>query len=148
MPVYRHLLLAVDLAADSLQVAQRARALAIALDAELDIVHVIEPVPVVATIPPESVGSQVVTAQAALIEAAQTHIANLAREIGIPETRGHVLTGNIKTEIVRLAAERGVDLIVIGSREQHGLALLIRPTEDVVIHQAPCDVLAVRLHGG
>jgi universal stress protein A len=146
--VYRHLLLAVDLAADSLKVAQRARALAIALDAELDIVHVIEPVPVVATIPPEFVGSQIVTAQAALIEAAQTHIANLAREIGIPETRGHVLTGNIKTEIVRLAAERGVDLIVIGSREQHGLALLIRPTEDVVIHQAPCDVLAVRLHGG
>jgi universal stress protein A len=146
--VYRHLLLAVDLAADSLQVAQRARALASALDAELDIVHVIEPVPVVATIPPEPVGSQIVTAQAALIEAAQTHIANLAREIGIPETRGHVLTGNIKTEIVRLGAERGVDLIVIGSREQHGLALFIRPTEDVVIHQAPCDVLAVRLHGG
>jgi universal stress protein A len=36
-------------------------------------------------------------------------------------------------------------VIVIGNRERHGLALLLRPTEDVVMHHAPCDVLAVRL---
>ena len=39
-----------------------------------------------------------------------------------------------------------VDLIVLGSRERHGLALLLNFTGDAVLHAAPCDVLAVRLH--
>jgi universal stress protein A len=143
---YRHLLLALDLAADSLHVALRARALSITLHAELEIVHVIEPPPLVAPIPPVPVGSDAVTAQAALIETARTHITELARELGVPETRSHIVTGSIKSEIIRFAAEREVDLIVIGNRERHGLALLIGRTGDVVMHHAPCDVLAVRLH--
>ena len=38
------------------------------------------------------------------------------------------------------------DLIVLGSRERHGLAILLNFTEDTILHAAPCDVLAVRLH--
>jgi universal stress protein A len=57
-----------------------------------------------------------------------------------------VEAGNIKAEIVRFAKEQAVDLIVLGSRERHGLALLLNFTEDTVLHAAPCDVLAVRLH--
>jgi universal stress protein A len=38
-----------------------------------------------------------------------------------------------------------VDLIVIGSRERHGVSILFNFTEDTVLHAAPCDVLAVRL---
>jgi universal stress protein A len=34
---------------------------------------------------------------------------------------------------------------VIGSRERHGLSLLVDFTEDAVLHKAPCDVLAVRV---
>ena len=37
------------------------------------------------------------------------------------------------------------DLIVVGSRERHGLAILVNFTEDAVLHAAHCDVLAVRL---
>ena len=55
-------------------------------------------------------------------------------------------TGSIKTEIVRAAQRLGADLIVLGSRERHGLAILLNFTEDTVLHAAPCDVLAVRLH--
>ena len=55
------------------------------------------------------------------------------------------VVGNIKSEITRIAGDDEVNLIVIGSREWHGLAFLIKPTEDVVVHSAPCDVLAVRL---
>ena len=46
---------------------------------------------------------------------------------------------------LRIAQERGVDLIVIGSRERHGVSILFNFTEDTVLHAAPCDVLAVRL---
>ena len=54
--------------------------------------------------------------------------------------------GNIKAEILRVAEEEGAaDLIVVGSRERHGLAILVNFTEDTVLHAAHCDVLAVRL---
>jgi universal stress protein A len=53
--------------------------------------------------------------------------------------------GNTKAEILRVAEEEGADLIVLGSRERHGLAILVNLTEDTVLHAAHCDVLAVRL---
>jgi universal stress protein A len=46
---------------------------------------------------------------------------------------------------VRIAREHTVDLIVLGSRERHGLSILVNFTEDTVLHAAPCDVLAVRV---
>ena len=41
--------------------------------------------------------------------------------------------------------KKRADLIVLGSRERHGLAILVNFTEDTVLHAAHCDVLAVRL---
>jgi universal stress protein A len=46
---------------------------------------------------------------------------------------------------LRVAGERHVDLIVLGNREKHGRAIIFGPTEDAVLHAAPCDVLAVRV---
>jgi universal stress protein A len=53
----------------------------------------------------------------------------------------------VKSEILRVARERHADLIVIGSRERHGMSILVNFTEDTVLHGAPCDVLAVRVGG-
>jgi universal stress protein A len=145
MVVYHRILLAIDLAPDSRLIAQRARALAVALDAELSIIHVVEPIPPVAPIPPDAVVPVTVTTEAELVAIAQERLGTLAHELGVPETRLSIVVGNIKSEIVRSAADGGTDLIVIGSRERHGLAFLFKPTEDVVVHRAPCDVLAVRL---
>ena len=145
MAVYRRILLAVDLTADSAVIGQRARALAAALDATLEMIHVVEPVPPVAPIPPDAVLPNIVMAQTEILDIAQEQIGRLARELGVPETRWSVVMGNTKGEIVRAAAEGKIDLIVIGSRGRHGLAFLVKPTEDVIVHKAPCDVLAVRL---
>ena len=143
--VYRRILLAVDLTPDSLFIGQRGRALAATLDAELEMIHVVEPIPTVVPVAPDPIAPYIVTTQAELIGTAREHIGRLARELGVPETRWRVVVGNTKSEIVRAAADGGMDLIVIGSRERHGLAFLIKPTEDVVVHRAPCDVLAVHL---
>ncbi len=92
-----------------------------------------------------SIDASIVMAQTEIIDIAQEQIGRLARELGVPEARWSVVMGNTKDEIVRAAAEGKMDLIVIGSRGRHGLAFLLKPTEDVVVHKAPCDVLAVRL---
>jgi universal stress protein A len=145
MAVYHRILLAVDLSSDSLPIGHRARALASALDAELQIINVVEPIPIIPPMPPDPVVPASVTAQAELVANAQEYIARLAQDLGVPDLRWKVVEGNTKTEIVRAATDEKVDLIVVGSRERHGLAFLIKPTEDVVVHKAPCDVLAVRL---
>ena len=65
---------------------------------------------------------------------------------GAANARSRVEIGNTKAEILRVAEEERSDLIVLGSRERHGLAILVNFTEDTVLHAAHCDVLAVRLH--
>ncbi len=48
-------------------------------------------------------------------------------------------------EIVRLAEQEQIDLIIVGSHGRHGLALLLGSTASNVLHHAKCDVLAIRL---
>jgi universal stress protein A len=80
-----------------------------------------------------------------LLHRAAARLRELAQELGFAGAPCHVEAGNVKSEIVRIARERKVDLIVLGSRERHGLSILVNLTEDTVLHAAPCDVLAVRV---
>jgi universal stress protein A len=139
---YRKILLCLDLADDSDTIAGRARSLAAACGAELTLLHVVEYVPV------EPMGEALLPAvqiEGELVERARVRIAELAVRAGLEQCERLVVTGNIKTEVVRVAQTRAIDLIVIGSRERHGVSILFNFTEDTVLHAAPCDVLAVRL---
>jgi universal stress protein A len=142
MGVYRHVLLVVDLSEDSLAIGRRARALAAAMDAEIELLHVVEFVPV------EPMGETLmpsVQIEDELLERARQRLATLAGELGVATSAARVEAGNVKSEIVRVAREHKADLIVLGSRERHGLSILVNFTEDTVLHAAPCDVLAVRV---
>jgi universal stress protein A len=139
---YRKILLCLDLTDDSEKIAERARALAAKCGAELTLLHVVEYVPV------EPMGEALLPAvqiEGELVERARVRIAELAASLGLGHCERLVNTGNIKTEVVRVAQSRGIDLIMIGSRERHGVSILFNFTEDTVLHAAPCDVLAVRL---
>jgi universal stress protein A len=139
---YRKILLCLDLTDDSEKIAGRARALAASFGAELTLLHVVEYVPV------EPMGEALLPAvqiEGELVERARVRIAELAARVGLEHCERLVNTGNIKTEVVRIAQSRDIDLIVIGSRERHGVSILFNFTEDTVLHAAPCDVLAVRL---
>jgi universal stress protein A len=81
-----------------------------------------------------------------LIQRARQRLKELAARLDLADCECFVEAGNIKAEIIRVAGEQQADLIVLGSRERHGLAILLNFTEDAVLHAAPCDVLAVRLH--
>jgi universal stress protein A len=142
MSGYRRILLVVDLSEDSLHVGRRAQALARTSGAEVELLHVVEFVPV------EPMGETLMPAvqiEEELLQRARQRLGALAAELGIPEARCRVEAGNVKSEIVRIARERAVDLIVLGSRERHGLSICVNLTEDTVLHAAPCDVLAVRV---
>jgi universal stress protein A len=80
-----------------------------------------------------------------LIGRSRGQLASLITRLGLGNATGRVEAGNTKSEILRVAEEEEVDLIVLGSHERHGLAILVNFTEDTVLHAAHCDVLAVRL---
>jgi universal stress protein A len=80
-----------------------------------------------------------------LVRRSRANIEQLIAGSGAANARGRVEMGNTKAEILRVAGEERADLIVLGSRERHGLAILVNFTEDTVLHAAHCDVLAVRL---
>jgi len=141
MAVYRRVLLVVDLTDDSVAIGRKAAALAAVLGAEVELLHVVEFVPV------EPMGETLMPAvqiEEELLQRAQQRLAALAADLGLAGAPGRVESGNVKAEIVRVARERQVDLIVLGSRERHGLSILVNLTEDTVLHAAPCDVLAMR----
>jgi universal stress protein A len=142
MSNYRRVLLVLDLSEDSGMVGRRAHTLAAAVGAEVELLHVVEFVPV------EPMGETIMPAveiENELLQRAEARLRAMAVELGLPEAVCHVEAGNVKSEIVRIARERHADLIVLGSRERHGLSILVNLTEDTVLHAAPCDVLAVRV---
>ncbi len=144
MADYRKILLATDFSEFSSQTATRAEEMARRFEAELSILHVVEPPPI--TDP----GSGVIfpfdfdfTEQ--MVEGARERLAKLGERLGVPKERQSVEVGSPKAEIVRTAAEQNFDLIVVGTHGRHGIGLLLGSTAASVVHHAACDVLTVRL---
>jgi universal stress protein A len=142
MTEYRRVLLVVDLTEDSILIGRRAQALATAMGAQIDLLHVVEYVPV------EPMGETLMPAvqiEDELLDRAKQRLTVLGAQLGVAATSCRIEAGNVKAEIVRIARELHSDLIVLGSRERHGVSILVNFTEDTVLHAAPCDVLAVRV---
>lgn len=143
MSNYKKVLLAIDFSDDCKKVVARAREIAAQNQASLSLVHVIEYSGTMYTgeIPlPEDLDLDQRLAQQAgerldaFVNEHQLQVQSRHVEIGIP-----------KREIVRVAEELDADLIVVGSHGRHGLQLLLGSTANGVLHQAGCDVLAVRV---
>jgi len=139
---YRKILCAVDLTDDSRAVAARAQVLATQWQAQLRLLHVVEFVPLE---PMSDSLVPVMQVDDAAIERARGQLQELARATGIDANGCEIVGGTVKAELLRQAREWQADLIVLGSRERHGLSILVNLTEDTVLHGACCDVLAVRV---
>ena len=142
MAGYKKLLVLLDLSEDSERVAIAGRDMAAYSNASMVVLHVVEFVPV------EPLGESLMpTAQIEdeLIKRSRERLGTLIARLGLTNATGRVEAGNTKSEILRVAEEEQVDLIVLGSHERHGLAIMVNFTEDTVLHAAHCDVLAVRL---
>ncbi|ETI58015.1 universal stress protein [Marinomonas profundimaris] len=140
--LYNRILLAVDLTDESIKVANKAVALCQSTGAELTIVHVIESLNYAYG---GDVPIDITDIQAQLQETAKERIAILEAQLDIPLQESCITQGGIESEIHRIAEEKKVDLIVVGSHGRHGLALLLGSTANGVLHGAPCDVLAVKV---
>ncbi len=145
MSDYKKILVAVDFSAAGREVGRRALDLAERYDAEMLFVHVVE------YLPPLDVGYDPITTsdwvldENELVDNAKGSLKSLCESLGIGGTRQLVQIGAPKQLVPQIAEEESTNLIVIGSHGRRGMGRLLGSTADGVLHNAPCDVLAVRI---
>ncbi len=144
MPIYNRILLALDLSANTELLCQKASKLAELYQAELSLVHVVEPIvndsafDTLPALPPDF--------EDTLLHGARERLQRIAEQYAIDADQLFLEVGETRREIMRVAEERQADLIVVGSHGRHGVALLLGSTANAVLHHATCDVLAVRIN--
>ena len=144
MSDYRHILLAVDYSGQGDYVAGKARSLAYRYQAKLSIIHVLDNIPM----PDTNYGTVIPLDQDSsydLLEAEKAKLMQLGDQLNVDLANRWLVWGVPKQEIIHIAGQEQVDLIVVGSHGRHGLALLLGSTANSVLHYARCDVMAIRL---
>ena len=139
----KSILVPIDFSAPSIKAFKYAAAFAEQFSAKLTLVNVIEPIGT----PDFSATNPLLMENEQLVKVAESKLAELAREEIDPLTALYrqVLSGKPSTEIVNLARNRAIDLIVIGTHGRTGIShLLLGSTAEQVVRHAPCPVLVVR----
>ena len=141
---YVHVLVAIDFSPFSEGAARRAAEIARMSGAGLTMLHVVDYFP--EDVPLEVVAPEDEDPADFLRRHASERLAVLAREVAQADAVGKVAfsTHSARHEIVRVAKDEAVDLIVVGSHGRRGLAEYLGSTAHAVIHGADCDVLIVR----
>ena len=147
MSDYKHILLAADFSKQGTYVAEKAKAIATTYQAKLTIIHVLDNIPM-----PDAYYGTVISLTEdsgdALLETEKAKLMTLGDQLNVDVAYRMLLWGIPKQEIINVAEQQQVDLIVVGSHGRHGLALLLGSTANSILHYAKCDVLAVRLKEG
>jgi universal stress protein A len=138
--MYKKVLFATDFDEIGINAAHKAKKIADENKAELILVHVVEPIPAYAY--PGFAGFAEV--EVSIREQAEKELNTLANRLGVDEKHRFLEFGSTKNEVLRVAEENNIDLIVTGSHGKHGLALLLGSTANSILHAAECDVLIVR----
>lgn len=144
MNSYKHILLAADYTGHSESVALRAKDLAEQYQAKLSIIHVLDDIPM-----PDTTYGTVISldedSSDERLETAKKSLQQIADQLDVDKENRWLVWGRPTEEIIRIAEQGRVDLIVAGSHGRHGLALLLGSTANGLLHHAKCDLIAVRL---
>ena len=141
----KRILVTTDFSPESRQAFRYAVAFAKQFGAALDVVSIVEPVPIMAG--PE-MSTVPIDASATAKSTKQALIDWIAREVpATVQATVLVRQGRAFHEIVAVARQRGSDLIVISTHGYSGLMhVFMGSTTERVVRHAPCPVLVVRQH--
>jgi len=138
--MYKKVLFATDFDDVGIKAAHKAKKIADENGAKLFLVHVVEPIPAYAY--PGFAGFAEV--EVSIREQAEQELNTLADKLGVDAAHRFLEFGSTKNEVLRVAEDNKIDLIVTGSHGKHGLALLLGSTANAILHGAQCDMLIVR----
>lgn len=142
----RHLVVATDFSPCSDEAFKRADAMAAALGAQLSLLHVVQPLPVVSAWgDPGSaawIGLEALqqAGDAALRRQLDAHPQRQCREVGL-----HCRIGQARRDLGTQAQDLGGDLLVLGTHPPRGLGeRLLGSTAQAALHGAPLPMLVCR----
>jgi universal stress protein A len=145
MKAYQNVLIAIDFSESADQVIERALDIAKQNNAKVSLLHVVD------HLPPLGFGEEPLIApdwmipEQQLMDEAKKSLNNFASKYSLQSSEQQVALGTPNVEVVRIAEEKSIDLIVVGSHGRHGVRLLLGSTANGILHHAKCDVLAVRI---
>jgi universal stress protein A len=142
MSSYKHILVGLDLSAESQQVIDRVKFLFNKSDSKISVCHILEPL---AFTYGGDIPVDLSDVQSQLQAQATERLAALAEQLNVDSRHQHIVLGHPAQEMHSMAKDQDIDLIVVGSHGRHGLALIFGSTSNSVLHGATCDVLAVRI---
>lgn len=143
MRKYKLILLAVDLHPENdYPVLRRAEDIRQDTGAKLKLVHAVEHLGSYGAAYAYPALSDI---QEQLADEAKRQLAIRAQELKVEDADCIVEIGSPKPVIVDAAVKFEADLIIVGSHSRHGFHLFLGSTADAILHDAPCDVLAVRI---
>jgi len=135
--MYKHVLLATDLSDENKDTLTKARQVADLFSAKLSIMHAVEPIVNYGYVGITDLEDQ-------LVNEAKQALAKIGATISVAPEDQWIAIGPAKREILSMSEELKVDLIIIGSHSEHGLADLLGSTTNGVLHQSHCDILTIR----
>jgi universal stress protein A len=140
--LYNHILVGLDLSAESQQVIDHIIQLFEGKPKKISLLHVQEPLSFAYG---GDIPMDLSDIQQNLEAQAHKRLDELKAHLAGHEVSTHVIIGQPSNEMHRFAKEKDIDLIVVGSHGRHGLALIFGSTANGILHGAHCDVLAVRI---
>lgn len=149
MLTLRKILVPIDLSPAGMRVLAQAQDFALKFSADIDVLHVWTPPPMLA---PEALIAGIGTTEQPFAEwlanTAREHLSQFVSEAavsGIAIANSYCELGDPASGIVERAASGGYDLLVLGTHGRTGLShALMGSVAEKVVRRAPCAVLTVR----
>ena len=139
----KEIVLAVDLHPEcDITLIKKAQEFAKAFESHLTVVHAVEHI---LSYGMAQAYPGILDVETDLLTAAREELAKICQPLEIAAKDQVVCIGSPKLVVFEVAEEKKADLIIVGSHGRHGLGLLLGSTANSVLHNACCDVLAIRI---
>jgi universal stress protein A len=145
MDDYTHILVAIDFSASAEQVLNKARDIASRNNARLSLLHVVEYLPPIDSVYEPVLSSNWVIDDAEMLAQAKTSLNSFRDQQKLSDVELHTIQGTPKHIISSFVKQHSCDLVVMGSHGRHGINRLLGSTANAVLHDMPCDILAVKI---
>lgn len=135
---FNTILVATDLTEDNQFVVKKAEAMAKQFDAQLHIVHVVEPI--------GAYGGgwyYLDDLNQELEKEAEEHLKQFGKKFHVAAEYQHLCSGLTKKMILDLADEIKADMVVVGTHGPKGFAGILGSTASSVLNSAKCAVLTI-----
>ena len=145
MTDYKNILVAVDFSDAANTVIKRAVDVAQRNHTQFTLLHVVEYLPPMDIAYEPVMSSSWAVDEEALVKQATDNLQKICENFQLEAVTPVVMVGGAKYEICEYAREHSCDLIIMGAHGRHGIRLLLGSTAKGVLHEMPCDVMAVKI---